>query len=382
MGNFAPMNGSSIHIFASPQSWVEEAARQQLRHVANWPDVQAIAGMPDLHPGRYGPIGCTTATGKTVYPDLIGTDIGCGMALWKLDLSFHRLKLDKACHQLSKLEDYKIESLPDSLKQIEFDNPLLVQPFIASLGTIGGGNHFCEIQVIHDIIDTEKAQNLGLKKGSLVLLIHTGSRGLGAFIHARYRKDGNQGLLLEEDGKAYLKDHDTALHFAALNRQQIAERAIRLLKTEGCELLDIPHNFAEFHSTKILHRKGAAPSDRGLVPIPGSRGDFTYVVSPETPLSDSLYSVAHGAGRRYERSSMPGRVRKNANSLEELTRNPFGGRVICTDKQLLMEEAPLAYKDIQQVISDLETFRLAKTAFILRPVITFKSAHKQERKSR
>ena len=124
----------------------------------------------------------------------------------------------------------------------------------------------------------------------------------------------------------------------------------------------------------MLHRKGAAPADRGLVPVPGSRGDVTILVEPLPGPAEALTTLAHGAGRKHERRWMHGRVRQSPADLDRLTRNPSGGHVICADRTLLVEEAPEAYKDIRKVVGDLEAFGLARSVAILRPLITFKTA--------
>jgi release factor H-coupled RctB family protein len=127
----------------------------------------------------------------------------------------------------------------------------------------------------------------------------------------------------------------------------------------------------------VLHRKGAAASDRGLVPIPGSRGTLSYLVQPLPGASpDALASLAHGAGRKYDRASMHGRVQTKKSDLEKLVRNPFGGLIICENRDLLVEEAPDAYKNIGRVIDDLVAFGLCQVVATFRPLVTFKTAGK------
>jgi len=124
-----------------------------------------------------------------------------------------------------------------------------------------------------------------------------------------------------------------------------------------------------------LHRKGAAASDRGLVPVPGSRGTLSYLVEPlAAARAETLASLAHGAGRKYDRASMHGRVRAKKSDVARLERNPFGGVVVCEDRDLLVEEAPEAYKNIDHVITDLVEFGLARVVATFRPLVTFKKA--------
>ena len=131
----------------------------------------------------------------------------------------------------------------------------------------------------------------------------------------------------------------------------------------------------EVQTGGVLHRKGTAPSDRGLVPIPGSRCTLSYLVEPlAAGRPETLASLAHGAGRKYDRASMHGRVGRKKSDLERLARNPFGGHIICEDRALLVEEAPEAYKTIDRVIADLADFGLARVVATFRPLVTFKTA--------
>jgi release factor H-coupled RctB family protein len=126
---------------------------------------------------------------------------------------------------------------------------------------------------------------------------------------------------------------------------------------------------------KVLHRKGAASSDRGLVPVPGSRGTLSYLVEPlAATRADTLASLAHGAGRKYDRASMHGRVRTKKSDIARLERNAFGGLIVCEDRDLLVEEAPDAYKSIDRVIADLVEFGLARVVATFRPLLTYKTA--------
>ena len=121
----------------------------------------------------------------------------------------------------------------------------------------------------------------------------------------------------------------------------------------------------------FLHRKGAAPSDRGLVIIPGSRGSHSYLVAPVGDQQRNLWSVAHGAGRKWNRSECKGRLRDRYRA-GSLTRTKLGSYVICEDKELLYEEAPQAYKDIQGVIEDMISFGLIRVIATFSPLLTYK----------
>jgi release factor H-coupled RctB family protein len=359
-----------VHIFASSTSWIEDAAIQQLKHLASRNGVISVAGMPDLHPGHHGPVGSAALAKGIVHPDVIGTDIGCGMQLWRVDADERDLNLDKLVNRFTSLEgawDGDASALLEA-------NDLQTHDYAASLGTIGGGNHFCELQSVETVVDATQAAKIGMHVGGTTLLVHSGSRGPGAATLLRHYHSGTEGLPLDEGGRAYLADHDIAVRFASLNRRVIAQRALVAIRIEGTEVIDNPHNLAELKGDHVLHRKGAAPADRGLVPIAGSRGTFTYLVQPLEASPDALASLAHGAGRKHDRGSMERRIRTEPGRVQKLERTKLGSRVICTDRKLLIEEAPEAYKDIDRVVNDLETQGLAKVVAVLRPLITFKTA--------
>ena len=357
-----------VRIFCSSTSWIEGAAIDQLEQIAQRPGVVAVAGMPDLHPGHHGPVGCAVAADDIVHPDIIGTDIGCGMQFWLLDLPARRLRIDHAASRLAALEGPWQGDAAALLER----HSVTAGSCQRSLGTVGGGNHFCELQTVVDIIDPLAAEQAGLRPGSLALLVHSGSRELGAAVLQRHYCEGSEGLALDHGGRNYLADHDEAVRFASLNRQAIAERAMAALRTEGRMLADIPHNLVEVQGSRILHRKGAAPATMGLVPVPGSRGSLTYLVEPLPSPEGALQSIAHGAGRRHNRKSMDKRVGTKASDIARLERNPFGGYVLCSDRKLLIEEAPQAYKDVRKVVEDLTSHEMVKLVATMAPLVTFK----------
>lgn len=129
-----------------------------------------------------------------------------------------------------------------------------------------------------------------------------------------------------------------------------------------------------------IHRKGATPSDQGYVVIPGSRGDYSYLVKPTIPSSSAeetnveaaLYSLAHGAGRKWKRGECQGRL-SHKYKREDLYRTELGSRVICGNKELLYDEAPQAYKKCATVIDDLVDAGLVTMVARFRPVLTFKT---------
>jgi release factor H-coupled RctB family protein len=138
-------------------------------------------------------------------------------------------------------------------------------------------------------------------------------------------------------------------------------------------LLDIVHNSVTPHQGGWLHRKGAAPADRGLICIPGSRGDFSYLVEPVQDQADkALHSLAHGAGRKWSRKDAHARLSRRF-SVSQLQRTELGSHVICEDRRLIFEEAPQAYKDIRAVVADLEAAGLVRVIARLRPLLSYKT---------
>ncbi len=121
-----------------------------------------------------------------------------------------------------------------------------------------------------------------------------------------------------------------------------------------------------------LHRKGAAPHDAGVVVIPGSRGALTYLVEPVGDGTACGRSLAHGAGRKWNRSDARARMRERFRAAD-LLRTPLGSVVVCEDRDLLFEEAPAAYKRIDRVVGDLVDAGVCRVLATLRPVVTYKT---------
>jgi release factor H-coupled RctB family protein len=373
MGNSSAVGGRApIHTFYSSRSWIEGNATKQLEDVASLSGVKAVAGMPDLHPGKYGPVGCSILSDR-IHPQLVGSDIGCGMALFQLDLAVRKLRVDKAAGRLRALDG----PWGGDVQPAVAEAGLAPSPFDASLGTIGGGNHFCELQAIEEILVPEVAAKAELDGSQAYLLVHSGSRGLGFSILQRQLMADAAALdPASETGRAYLAEHDAAVRWAALNRHVIAARASQAVSATCNVIANLSHNLVEETSDGVLHRKGTAPADRGLVPIPGSRGTLSYLVEPlAANRPETLASLAHGAGRKFDRASMHGRIRTGKSDRAKLTRNPFGGMIVCEDRDLLVEEAPEAYKSIDRVIADLADFGLARVVATFRPLVTFKTAN-------
>ena len=358
-------------IIASESSWIEGEAIRQLETTAQLPGMERAAGLPDLHPGKGIPIGAAFLSKGIIYPHLVGNDIGCGMGLWQTDIEAAKFKLDKSVKKLTGFESIWDGDAGAALSRASL--PETLWPY--ALGTIGSGNHFAEFQRVETVFDEVLLTEAGLNPRQISLLVHSGSRGLGqSILESHVRKHKGAGLDTESgDGKTYISQHNDAVSWAVVNRQIIAKRFLTALGAKGERQLDICHNSVTPHDGRWLHRKGAAPSDKGFVVIPGSRGTLSYVVKPRLDTADrSLFSLAHGAGRKWKRSDAKARLSRRY-SVSDLTRTSLGGRVICEDKALMFEEAPEAYKDVGGVIKDLSNFGLIDVVAALRPVITYKT---------
>ncbi|EJO3047176.1 RNA ligase RtcB family protein, partial [Escherichia coli] len=261
------------------------------------------------------------------------------------------------------------ENLPSAFAQ---------HPWRSSLGSIGGGNHFAELQQVDEIIDAELFALAGLDAQHLQLLVHSGSRGLGQSILQRHIASFSHHGLPEgsDDALRYIAEHDDVLAFARINRQMIALRIMQQVKATGSPVLDVAHNFVSAcqigDQQGWLHRKGATPDDNGLVIIPGSRGDYSWLVQPVAN-EKTLHSLAHGAGRKWGRTECKGRLAAKCTATQ-LSRTELGSRVICRDKQLIFEEAPQAYKSAESVVQCLVQAGLIIPVARLRPVLTLKNS--------
>lgn len=366
-----------VRLFTSDKSWIEGLALDQLHATARLPGMVLAAGFPDLHPGKGIAVGAAFVSRGLVYPTLAGNDIGCGMSFWATDVSVRKLKLDRLEKRLTGLEtpwDGDLEV---------FRTRYGVAPSLADsgLGTIGGGNHFAELQAVSEVRDDAAFAGLGLDADKAALLIHSGSRSLGQSIFRSVLEEHGANPLEEgsEAAERYLTRHDDAMRFARANRALIVHRFAEELGAEARCISDVAHNMVtkeEFEGAPAwFHRKGAASTREalaaGALMIPGSRGSPSYLVAPNANGAKAGWSLAHGAGRRWQRGFAKSRL-SHKYRVEDLARTRIGSRVICEDRELLYDEAPEAYKDIAQVIADLEAASLITTIAVYRPLLTYK----------
>ena len=357
---------ASVTVFASPSSWIESTAVEQCHQVAALDGLLHVAGMPDLHPGKGAPIGAAM-TSTLLYPHLVGSDIGCGIAVFPVQLRRavpERLAvlfpdLDRPLHPDD--DDPARDAVPDLVPAGHLDG----------LGTVGRGNHFVELARIDTVLDAGHAARLALDAGDLVLLVHSGSRGLGERILRAHTERYGARPAADPDG--YLAAHDEAVRWGSLNRRVIAARVAHALGARlGEAAVDRCHNLVERRDGVYLHRKGAAPGDGHDVLVAGTRGSRSYLVAAHAGPAAN-FSVAHGAGRKMSRADALTRGRAK-HTVEDLRRTPLGSLVVCGDRQLLFEEAPGAYKRIEQVVTDLVTYDLATPVLTTVPLVTYKTA--------
>jgi len=376
----------SVRLFASAKSWIEGEALRQLYATSKLEGMRLAVGFPDLHPGKGSAVGTAFVTEGLIYPCLIGGDIGCGMALFKTDLVRRNVKLDRWAEVPFDLEHVWTDEIHEVLAKEELE----ATDFDKSLGTLGGGNHFAELQAVEGILDAHEFKKLALGKQQLVVLVHSGSRGLGESVlrdyvveHQASGSDTGSFAAL-----AYLQGHELAVRWAKVNRKLLAERFARSLGAEAELLWDGCHNsitpspgLAATRSHRMgaglgvrawVHRKGAVATEGEPVVIPGSRGSLSYLVKPLGDGESRAWSLAHGAGRKWARSEARLLMRERFGK-EQLVQTSLGSRVICEERGLLYEEAPAAYKNIEAVIQDLVDAGLVSVIATFRPLLTYKT---------
>lgn len=366
---------SKIKIISSENNWIEQNAIDQLNRIAEFEGMKSIIGLPDLHPGKI-PVGAAFITEDVIYPHIVSSDIGCGMSLFVTSLEKRKMKVDKWIAKLDSLEHLREVSFPEELL-----HDIVNMPHWSELGTIGGGNHFAELQEVASVFDQEVFDSHNITKNDLLLLVHSGSRIHGHEILDKYIREhsAQNGLSVKSDiGMGYLAEHDDALLWAKKNRELIAYRFLDTIgaDTNAFKLVDSIHNSIEINQTGsknfFIHRKGAAPANNGITVIPGSRGTLTYLVMPYQDTSMAGYSMAHGAGRKWERGVCKARLR-DLYTKETIKTTKLKSRVICHNKDLLYEEAPEAYKNIEKVIESLVEAKIIKVVAALKPIFTYKN---------
>ncbi len=399
------------------KSWcdkLEAGAMTQAINLANHPvTLSHVALMPDAHVGYGMPIGGVIATENAIIPNAVGVDIGCGMGAIKTNFVASELKEKSVIRSI--LDNVKTNvpvgegkshktakewiGFPAYLKSIgvgeevdDYQNPKLPAWFdkatwtlaFKNLGTLGGGNHFIEMQVSQD--------------GFLWLMLHSGSRNLGNRIATYYHKlaqelnDRFNDELPDKDlaffrtdsdeGHAYIRDMNFAMEYASENRRLMMEafkQAIinTLGEIEFLEETNIHHNYAalenHFEKSVWVHRKGATSAKKGEKGIiPGSMGTSSYIVEG-LGNEESFQSCSHGAGRKMGRMDACRNLSAEEcdEAMGDVVYDRWGklkkfGKKIKGGELFDLSESPLAYKNIDEVIqSELD---LIKPLVKLRPL--------------
>jgi len=350
----------NITLIASEKNWIDTRSVDALKNVAKLEGVKRVVGLPDLSVGNV-PNGMAVITQDYIYPHLIGGDIGCGMMLCEVKIKPKKIKVEKFAKYLSKIE---------SLDDIDIDMPHLG----FHLGSIGKGNHFAELHLVDSIKDKELFESLNLSANSLYTLVHSGSRAFGQIVFDRFvdKYEVTKGINTK-DASSYLQEHNQALQYAKTSRMYITQKLLKVIKidTKANLVSDTFHNAITKIDGGWLHQKGATPTNKGAVIIAGSRGSLSYLVMPTEDTSYSNYSLAHGAGRKWERSVAKAKL-KARYTKSDMQKTVIGSRVVCSDSNLLYEEAFEAYKDIDTVIADLLSAKLIKVIATFKPILTYK----------
>jgi release factor H-coupled RctB family protein len=373
-GSMNTLTETNVRLFASAKSWIEGEALRQLYATSKLEGMRLAVGFPDLHPGKGGAVGAAFVAEGLIYPYLIGGDIGCGMALFKTDLVRREVKLDRWAQIPFDLEHDWTDEIAEVLAKEELES----SEFDEALGTLGGGNHFAELQAVEEVLNAREFKKLGLGKQQLVVLVHSGSRGLGESVLRDYVAEHQASGSDTESfaASAYLQGAELAVRWAKVNRKLLAERFAQALGAEAELLWDGCHNSITPQElegeTLWVHRKGAVVAEDEAVMIPGSRGSFSYLVKPLGDGVSRAWSLAHGAGRKWARSEARLRMRERFGK-EQLVQTSLGSRVICGERELLYEEAPAAYKNIEAVIQDLVDAELVSVIATFRPLLTYKT---------
>jgi tRNA-splicing ligase RtcB (3'-phosphate/5'-hydroxy nucleic acid ligase) len=350
---------------------LEEGALRQAKNLANLPFAfKHVVLMPDAHEGYGMPIGGVLATSGVIIPNAVGVDIGCGMCAMKTNLEvIETEKLKEIMSGVRKLvplgfdhqEKPQDESLMPANREM-IEHGIVKMQYVAALkqlGTLGGGNHFIEIQKGSD--------------GFIWIMIHSGSRNIGLKVAAHYNDvakhfnkmwyssvDPSKDLaylpIEAQEAKNYMKEMQYCVEFAFANRKLMMENILsvfaevfgRDFKAE--DFINIAHNYARwehhFGSNVIVHRKGATSAKEGeLGIIPGSQGTKSYIVRGKGN-PQSFESCSHGAGRKLGRKQA---IREL--SLEkEVALLDERGIIHAMRHQTDLDEAPGAYKDIDLVM--------------------------------
>lgn len=429
----------------------QDRSLEQLINVATLPGIVKYSlAMPDIHEGYGFPIGGVAGLrvrDGVISPGGVGYDINCGVRILrsdltvgevqprladlmnqlqrevpsglgrrgplKLDAAFMKDVLEKGVKSLAEkgyAEVADIDHCEEQGAMLGADAALVSEAAKKrgrdQLGTLGSGNHFLEVQKVEEIFDEEIAKIFGLFKNQAVIMIHSGSRGLGHQVCVDYVKLMRNALIkykislpdselacapfVSDEGQRYWRAMAAAANFAWSNRQMMTyltrKAWQKILGKQSGELkliYDVAHNIAkleEYDGEKLcVHRKGATrafAAGRLEVPlvyrqigqpvlIPGTMGTASYILVGLEQAKETFFSVCHGAGRLLSRHAALKQV-AGARLRQDLEQR--GILVRCLSDKGLAEEAPLAYKDVDNVVAVVVKAGLAEKVARLKPL--------------
>ena len=361
---------------------LEEYARKQLQRICDHPSAEGsvIRVMPDVHPGKVGTIGLTMTVGESILPSLVGVDIGCGMTIAKVKTKgVECQKLDAVIRDdvpVGGALRKKIHRMADQaeLSKLRCFDKIDEGRALCSIGTLGGGNHFIEVDR-----DDEK---------NIYLVIHSGSRHLGMEVTDYYLKAGQKEAQEKKQGYApyemtslsgqlmedYLHDLAVTQEFARINREAMIDSIVRGMKWKVEEMFTCIHNYVDFSGdadgTNPILRKGAISAkkdERVIIPINMRDG---VILGTGLGNADWNCSAPHGAGRIYKRSEVA-----EHHTVSEFKKEMQGIYTSCINKDTL-DESPFAYRKIEDIAGVLgETVKIDR---VLKPIYNYKAGGKSD----
>ena len=350
---------------------VEAGALEQAMNLANFPyAVSHISLMPDCHKGFGMPIGGVMATRDVIVPNAVGVDIGCGMCAVQTSLTeIPGKQLKNILNDIRSriplgFKHHKKSQDPSRMPPVDENEPMPVvnreyRSAMHQVGTLGGGNHFIEVQKGSD--------------GRIWIMIHSGSRNIGKQVADYYNKMAiklNQKWnspvpkshqlaylpLDSNEGRQYIREMNYCVDFALASRRLMMDRSLEVFENhfgeafKSAPMINIAHNYAAFENhfgqDVVVHRKGATKADRDTVGIiPGSQGANSYIVKGKGN-KDSFESCSHGAGRTMGRKQ----AIRSLDLQEETRKLNEKGILHAIRSQRDLDEASSAYKDITKVM--------------------------------
>lgn len=357
--------------------FIEEGARKQMETAMKLPVTAAGALMPDAHQGYGLPIGGVLATRNAIIPYGVGVDIGCRMALSVFDIPASHLLNNQAQYKRELVAHTKFGAGAGFHGSQKTDHPILDRPEFnltpltrqlydkaaSQLGSSGGGNHFVEWGII-EFAETDEVLNVPAGQ-YLALLTHSGSRGFGATIAGHYTRLAKELCVLpkeaanlayldmnSEAGQEYWLAMNLAGDYASACHQVIHDKLTKAIGGQLLARVENHHNFAWKETWNgeevIVHRKGATPAGKGVMGIiPGSMTAPGFLVRGKGEEA-AINSASHGAGRQLSRTKAIQSISKKElkAALEQHGVSLIGAG---------LDEAPMAYKDIHQVMKAQES---------------------------